>query len=72
MHNTGWRECRITSYENLSLIVYPHHALAFEDHVQFVLPFVQVRSMFLSGFERIQSGEQEIALRERAFPHFVG
>ena len=45
---------------------------AFKDHIQFVLPLMEVRRMFLTGLKRVQSRKQEIALHQRALAHLVG
>lgn len=72
MHDTGRRECRIAGCKNLRLVVYPHHALAFENYIQLVLPLMGVRGVLLSGLERVQSREEEVALHQRGFSHLVG
>ena len=53
MHNPSRRKCRISGRQPFRLIVYPDDAAALEDHIQLVLPFMSVRGMLLSRFERV-------------------
>src|SRR5690349_12872794 len=45
---------------------------ALQHDIKFVLPIVRMRCVLLAGFERIQSGEQILALHQCALAHLSG
>jgi hypothetical protein len=71
MHYAGWGEGCVATRQVLRFFADRHNAGSFKDYVEFVLPFVSVRGVFLTWLEAVQPGEEEIALRNGGLAHPV-
>lgn len=72
MHYAGGGEGCVARGKMAGFFADCNDAGSFEDYVEFVLPLVSVRCVFLAGFEAVQAGEEEIALRDGGLAHFCG
>ena len=72
MHYAGGGEGCVACREMAGFFADGDDAGSFEDYVEFVLPLVSVRCVFLIGLEAVQASEEEITLRNGGFAHFFG
>lgn len=72
MHHTGWSERAASSRHYLRFAAHLDFRIAFEDHIELVLPGVRVRRVFLAGLKTIEAREQGLALRDSALRHLLG
>ena len=71
MDYSGWCERGVASRERLRVIAHLNFTTAFEDQVQLVLSLMRVSRVLLAWLERVQPGEQELALGQSALAHFL-
>jgi hypothetical protein len=69
MKNAGRRKCGVTGAQPLLLAANGDEAGALQDEVQFILPFMRVRCVFLAGLKRVQAGEKGLAFGDPRLAH---
>lgn len=69
MQNPRWRKRRITGEKQTRLIADLKDATPFKNYIKLVLSLMQVRRVFLTGLERVQSGKEEVPLCQCALAH---